>query len=149
MKRKLIVDLDDAAIGVRYDAVSTLRLMTTKVSSKVVPALIAVLSDESSEPELRWTAALAIGNLAEGNEVAVAAIEKQLSDPAVGVLISVLEDRNNENCHAAASVLGEVGPPANSALPVPREALHDPDLGVSLSSAHMPSGPLMVTRLVL
>lgn len=145
---------NDSAGNVRGSAAFSLSEIG-KQARTALPALIAALDD--TESEVRWTVAKAIGTLAKGDAHAIAVVEKKLGDPdavarcylaqahfkltgnpepAVGILVSVVESGSNNDRLVAASILAAFGFEAKAALPALRLSVDDAEIGVSLFSAH-------------
>jgi len=131
--------LRDDLPSVRRHAAQALGGIGPEIGEEAIASLTAALEDPL-EP-VREDAAIALGKLGPSAKAAAPALEKALAkgplaarvpgaralwlitgrpDPAVGVLVGELGDFNGG---AAARALGEIGPPAQSAVPALRKLI--------------------------
>jgi len=100
----------------REATVPTLRALSVfgPDAAPALPKLLAILNDQSIDPEIRWNAARTIGKM----HVAAAA--------AIPDLIVTLEDPADRLREHSAEALGDIGPEAASAVAALTKTLQDP-----------------------
>jgi len=111
----LLEALKDEAVGL--EAAYTLG----KLGPAAVPALIEVF--KGGHGDVRWRAAVALGQLGPGAKTAMPALVEALKDTDIKVR------------QTAAIALGEIGPDAESAVPALISALEDPEEDVRSNAA--------------
>ena len=88
-----------------------------------IPDLIALLTNEELDTELRWNAARTLGKI---REPAVAALD---------VLVASLDDKEATIREHSAEALGDIGPPAAETVPALIAVLDDPATRVRRDAA--------------
>jgi HEAT repeat protein len=104
-----------------WAALALMRIKSSKIKEKAIPALIVALKDW--DEHVRWDAAYSLGRICEESETVVPA------------LVELLKDESTDVRKIACQSLGEFGPEAKAALPALTHAVDDPNNDVRVRAA--------------